>query len=79
MIRTFEDGDGKTWRVWHVVPQNDVLKTSSPDLARGWLCFENDGEKRRLADPPERWFDHTDVELVALLGTASPVKRVELH
>ncbi|HEX2202364.1 MAG TPA: hypothetical protein VHG91_03660 [Longimicrobium sp.] len=77
-LRTFKDGGGKTWRVWHVVPQSQVLKTTSPDLAAGWLCFENDGDKRRLANPPAGWHDLPDTELVVLLGTATAVKRAEL-
>lgn len=75
-IRTFRDGDGKTWRVWHVTPQSDVLRAASPGLVRGWLCFENDGDKRRLVDPPEEWMNHTDDQLVALLGGATPVKKL---
>ena len=77
-LRTFRDGDGKTWRVWHVVPQSQVLRATSPKLAEGWLCFENDGDKRRLVSPPAGWHDLPDSELVALLGTAAPVKRVEI-
>ena len=76
-IRTFKDAKGHSWRVWHVVPQNDVLKNTSPALAGGWLCFENDGEKRRLVGAPETWYNLSELELAALLGTAEPVKRME--
>ncbi len=75
-IRTFRDEGGKSWRVWHVTPQSDVLRAASPGLARGWLCFENDGDKRRLVDPPESWMDHTDEQLVTLLAGALPVRKL---
>jgi hypothetical protein len=45
-------------------------------MAAGWLCFENDGDKRRLVDPPQAWMDHTDEQLLALLAGASPVKKL---
>lgn len=64
--------------MWRVTPQNEVLRASSPDLARGWLCFESDGEKRRLANPADGWDTHTDAELDALLRLAAAVvKRAE--
>ena len=75
-LRTFKDAEGKVWRVWHVVPQSDVLRASSPGMAAGWLCFENDGDKRRLAEPPETWKDATDEELCAMLGQAAPVMKL---
>lgn len=78
-IRTFRDGEGRSWRVWHVMPQSEVLRASSPELARGWLCFENDGDKRRLVSPPERWMDSTEEELLALLQGATPVQKPNGH
>lgn len=74
-IRNFRDSEGRSWRVWHVVPQSEVLRATSPELARGWLCFENDGDKRRLLDPPERWRECSEEELLALLQGAAPVPR----
>jgi hypothetical protein len=74
-IRSFRDAEGRTWRVWHVVPQSEVLRATSPELTDGWLCFEYDGQKRRLVSPPTAWLDSTDDELLALLGAATPVKR----
>lgn len=76
-IRNFRDSGGISWRVWHVVPQNEVLRTTTPALARGWLCFEAAGEKRRLADPPEGWAAHTDAELEALLLRAAAVRAAQ--
>ena len=77
-MRTFKDSEGRIWRVWHVVPQSDVLRASSPDLAGGWLCFEYDGDKRRLVNPPERWHESTDHELHQLFTEAVPVKKAEM-
>ena len=76
-LRTFNDGAGKIWRVWHVVPQSDVLKAASPGMAAGWLCFEYDGDKRRLANPPETWKDCTDDQLLAMLDRALPVMKLK--
>lgn len=76
MIRMIKDERGAMWRVWHVVPQSDILKSTAPDLINGWLCFERDGEKRRLVGPPGDWLTLADTELLRLLGTAVAVKAV---
>jgi hypothetical protein len=76
MMRTFKDADGRSWRVWQVVPQSDILKSTSPELADGWLCFERDGEKRRLLGPPDGWHAVPDAELLAMLGRATVVKQL---
>lgn len=39
----------------------------------GWLCFESDGDKRRLPGPPAGWEGLHDDELVEMLGRATPV------
>jgi hypothetical protein len=41
-------------------------------LSGGWLCFERDGEKRRLAPVPEHWLDASDEELDALCRRSTP-------
>lgn len=76
MMRTFKDAEGRAWRVWQVVPQSDILKSTSPELAGGWLCFEKDGEKRRLLGPLDGWHTAPDTELVAMLERATLVKQV---
>jgi hypothetical protein len=43
----------------------------SNGFERGWLAFETDGEKRRLAPIPEGWADLPDEELLALLSQAT--------
>ncbi len=45
----------------------------SPDLARGWLAFESETEKRRLAPIPQRWESLSDTELTRLCKQARPV------
>jgi hypothetical protein len=62
--------------VWHVRPQSGVLRGASPELANGWLCFERDGEKRRLAEPRHDWETISDADLLALLGQAKAVGKV---
>ncbi|HSU17884.1 hypothetical protein [Longimicrobium sp.] len=72
-MRTLYDNEGRSWRVWHVRPQSGVLKGASPELANGWLCFESDSEKRRLAEPRVDWESIADDELLALLAEARSV------
>jgi hypothetical protein len=45
-----------------------------PALAYGWICFQSEAEKRRLAPPPEDWDSSTDEELERLLKQGSPVR-----
>jgi hypothetical protein len=74
-VRTIHDGEGRSWRVWHVVPQSEVLKASSlPGMHAGWLCFESEGDKRRLVNPPAGWDHLPEGELVRLLAQATRVK-----
>jgi hypothetical protein len=43
-------------------------------LSQGWLCFETDGEKRRLSPVPMTWETLPHAELEALCATASKVQ-----
>ena len=74
-MRMVRDDQGRVWRVWHVVPQSAVLIQSSPVMGRGWLCFESDGDKRRLTQPPENWATLPDADLLELMATASEAKK----
>jgi hypothetical protein len=47
------------------------------DFARGWLCFETAGEKRRLSPFPDEWADMTDSELWELCGKAEKAGKRE--
>ena len=42
----------------------------NPGMERGWLCFECQDEKRRLAPPPSAWEDSTDQDLESLCARA---------
>ena len=39
-------------------------------LADGWLAFQTEGERRRLAPYPDEWAEMTDAELEALCRRA---------
>ena len=41
-----------------------------PRLTQGWLCFEREGERRRLQPVPEKWTMLPDSELEKLLMRA---------
>jgi hypothetical protein len=43
-------------------------------MAEGWLCFESDGDKRRLVGPPVGWEQLQDMELLEMLGRAAAVR-----
>ena len=72
MLREFTDNAGTPWRVWDVTPNARPLSmrpkadaAASPypalEFAAGWLCFESDLGKRRLAPIPADW-ETCDVE-----------------
>jgi hypothetical protein len=48
-----------------------------PRLTKGWLCFEREGERRRLQPIPDGWTGLTDAELEKLVESASvaPVRK----
>lgn len=64
--------DGPERRATHRRGSN-TLPFVSPALAGGWLCFESEHGKRRLAPPPVRWEDAPEPELVALWEEAEVV------
>ena len=54
--REFVDNAGTMWRVWDTYPvAANTLRTVSPSFAGGWLTFESDTERRRLAPIPAGW------------------------
>lgn len=61
-------------------PDRRVIKGRRPNLTAGldggWLCFENDVEKRRLAPIPKDWSRCSPVELDAYLQSAKRVPRM---
>ena len=66
--REFTDDGGRAWRAWDTYPQKREFV--SPGFQEGWLSFEAEGEKRRLAPVPPGWEDGTEVHLRVLLRTA---------
>jgi hypothetical protein len=76
--RRFTDSSAREWNVWNVSPSSagsDSRINLGHELARGWLCFETDTEKRRLASFPSDWNQMDDGELEKLCANATPVKR----
>ena len=41
----------------------------------GWLAFETDGDRRRLAPIPENWIDLDDATLERMCGAADRISR----
>jgi hypothetical protein len=48
-----------------------------PRLTKGWLCFERDGERRRLQPIPDNWNSLSDADLERFLESASvaPIRK----
>lgn len=84
MLRGFTDSTGVEWRVWEVVPSRAAIETSpqaqsrtslsATPYANGWLCFESESEKRRLAPIPTGWELGHPVDIDQLLKQATPVQ-----
>lgn len=68
-LRTFRDADGSLWQAWDTLPEKIVSNT----LEGGWVTFQREGEKRRLAPIPLYWANASDDELRVLLARAKPV------
>jgi len=47
----------------------------TPGLENGWLCFENQADKRRLTPIPSGWDEAAETELEGLLERARSVRR----
>jgi len=77
-LRTFVSRDGSTWNVWNVVPtiaHKDERIALSVGMARGWLCFECAGSKRRIVPTPDDWEAWSDDEMERALAEATQVSR----
>ncbi len=79
-VREFTDRSGVEWRAWDVTPTHMHPVTRGEDymaaLGEGWLVFESDTQKRRLAWPyPKEWISCTIPELEALCRRASSIVR----
>jgi len=77
-MRAFVDTHGTEWTVFEV--KRNVVGASGrpsylPDgLSHGWLCFESELGKRRLARFPSNWRQFTDRELETLARAAIPAR-----
>jgi hypothetical protein len=78
-VRDFVDLKGVKWKVWPVTPSSIGPKTAAEDylgdFADGWLVFESNTERRRLAQFPPNWDTLSDHGLLQLLKTATAVDR----
>ena len=76
-VRDFVDEKGMKWRVWPVLRSSIHPKTAAEDYlgdyGEGWLCFESQQERRRLARYPDDWDKMTEADLCKLLGRAALV------
>ena len=69
----FTDTAGRSWRVWHTVPELAQHRiTLAPDWKDGWLTFESGVEKRRLAPVPAEWESLPAQRLALLCRMAQP-------
>jgi len=76
-VRDFADEKGNKWRVWAVLRTSIHPRTAAEDFlgdyADGWLCFESQQERRRLARYPQDWDKMSDADLRTLLDKAALV------
>ncbi|HEU5184576.1 MAG TPA: hypothetical protein VFU01_08400 [Gemmatimonadaceae bacterium] len=73
--REFEDDAGRIWRVWDTRPVSaNALRSVSPTFAEGWLTFESDTERRRLAPIPTEWEAASPDLMVNWCGRAVQVR-----
>ena len=69
----FVDSNGVTWRVWNTVPST---RTSvSGEFENGWLTFESELGRKRLAPPPPNWDSAPPHRLELMCRAAADVGR----
>lgn len=74
-MRQFRDAAGREWQVY----QTDRAATAArgrdhllpAEYRAGWLVFQSESEKRRLAPVPSGWSELSDEELAALCASAT--------
>ena len=69
----FQDEHGRYWTVWEV--HLKVTATVHPDFRNGWIVFESDDEKRRLAPIPTGWEKATEPMLRRWCEQAEAVRK----
>jgi hypothetical protein len=78
-VRFLTDADGAEWTIWEVKPRlqsaSVPLITSLPPLADelrdGWLTFQSETERRRVAPVPAGWNAMSDAALLQILRDVS--------
>ena len=68
--KEFRDAAGLSWRVWATYPTVGKIYTSG--FEKGWLTFESQLGRRRLAPIPGRWDTMEEDKLRLLLKAAEP-------
>jgi len=71
--REFKDSAGTAWVVWDTHPAR--AETLEPDWRDGWLTFQADGTRRRLAPVPKGWTEATPERLELMCKAAQPSVR----
>lgn len=81
-LREFRDRNGVEWRAWDITPERmhpvtarEMFLGRYVDFQEGWIVFESDDERRRLAPYPIQWADFPVEQLEALLAMAQPSRR----
>ena len=73
--REITDPAGRRWRVWDTYPQEFGGRSIIAEgFASGWLTFECDAEKRRVAPVPRGWAERDGDALLQLLESADAVE-----
>jgi hypothetical protein len=76
MMLTFTDQYGTSWDVFEVYPTEERTVSRVPAAFRGgWLCFQSDLERRRLAPIPLGWRQWDVDRLTAALLTTHGMPR----
>jgi hypothetical protein len=75
--RHFIDAGGTRWSVREIIPASmssaPRVALARPAYSEGWLLFQSETEKRRLAPYPADWGRLSEFELAALCQGAHPV------
>jgi hypothetical protein len=71
--REYKDSEGISWKVWNTSPVPGAV--FSPTMRDGWLTFECDGDRRRLAPIPRGWERLSTAELERLCKEAQQYPR----
>jgi hypothetical protein len=71
--REFTDSRGTHWLVWSTTPMTGSVLAS--EMRQGWLTFDSDSERRRLAPIPRDWENAADDRLELYCRAAQGVSR----